>query len=437
MNEQVGGKIRQGSASEGGVTEKVLSFVRATSAAARRVVPGGAWIIGGLLSLLLFAGLVGTLLWASGGHAGVQYATAPVTRGPITRSVTATGTVNPVLTIIVGSYVSGVIQQLYCDYNTQVKQGQICAKIDPRPYQSVVNENKANLAVQKAQLEKDKANLVYLKLTYERNAHLLKTYAASQDAVDNAKSAYDQAQAQIALDEATIDQRQAELDAAQVNLDYTNISSPVDGTVVSRNVTMGQTVAASFQTPTLFLIATDLTKMQVDTNVSESDIGGIKEDDRATFAVDAFPKRTFVGAVTQARQSPQTVQNVVTFDVVVSVDNSDLALKPGMTASTKIIIDQRNDAIRVPDQALRYAPLGLEGAATPEASATLVTSSIEAGRLWVLRDGQPTAVLVVLGLDDDSFTEIVKGDLKVGDQVIVSEQRGSGSGQRAIPLPRF
>ena len=248
MNEQVGGKIRQGSASEGGVTEKVLSFVRATSAAARRVVPGGAWIIGGLLSLLLFAGLVGTLLWASGGHAGVQYATAPVTRGPITRSVTATGTVNPVLTIIVGSYVSGVIQQLYCDYNTQVKQGQICAKIDPRPYQSVVNENKANLAVQKAQLEKDKADLVYLKLTYERNAHLLKTYAASQDAVDNAKSAYDQAQAQIALDEATIDQRQAELDAAQVNLDYTNISSPVDGTVVSRNVTMGQTVAASFQT---------------------------------------------------------------------------------------------------------------------------------------------------------------------------------------------
>ena len=141
--------------------------------------------------------------------------------------------------------------------------------------------------------------------------------------------------------------------------------------------------------------------------------------------------------MTQARQSPQTVQNVVTFDVVVSVDNSDLALKPGMTASTKIIIDQRNDAIRVPDQALRYAPLGLEGAATPEASATLVTSSIEAGRLWVLRDGQPTAVLVVLGLDDDSFTEIVKGDLKVGDQVIVSEQRGSGSGQRAIPLPRF
>ena len=209
MNEQIGGKVRPSSASEGGVTEKALSLLRATSASARHVILGRAWIMGGLLSLLLFAGLVGTLWWASGGHASVQYATAPITRGPVTRTVTATGTVNPVLTIIVGSYVSGVIQQLYCDYNTQVKQGQICAKIDPRPYQSVVNENKANLAVQKAQLEKDKANLVYLKLTYERNAHLLKTYAASQDAVDNAKSAYDQAQAQIQFDEATIDQRQA------------------------------------------------------------------------------------------------------------------------------------------------------------------------------------------------------------------------------------
>ena len=225
-----------------------------------------------------------------------------------------------------------------------------------------------------------------------------------------------------------------------MNLDYTNITSPVDGTVVSRNVTMGQTVAASFQTPTLFLIATDLTKMQVDTNVSESDIGGIKEGDRATFVVDAFPKRTFAGAVTQARQSPQTVQNVVTFDVVVSVDNSDLALKPGMTASTKIIVDQRNDAIRVPDQALRYAPGGLEGGATPEATAPLVTSSIginEAGQLWVLRDGQPKAIWVVLGLDDDSFTEIIKGDLKVGDQVIISDQRRSSSNQPAVPLPRF
>jgi HlyD family secretion protein len=205
--------------------------------------------------------------------------------------VTATGTVNPELTIIVGSYVSGVIQQLYCDYNTQVKAGQVCAKIDPRPYQTIVDQDKANLAVAKAQLEKDKANLTYTKLNYERNRYLAERRAVSQDTADVAKNTYDQAQAQIGLDEATIAQRQAELEAAEVNLGYTNIISPVDGTVVSRNVTMGQTVAASFQTPTLFLIASDLTRMEVDTNVSESDIGGIREGSKASFTVDAFPSR--------------------------------------------------------------------------------------------------------------------------------------------------
>ena len=217
---------------------------------------------------------------------------------------------------------------------------------------------KANLAVAKAQLEKDKASLTYAKANLGRLATLVQTNAVSKDAYDNAKSVYDQALAQITFDEATIQQRQAVLDAAQVNLDYTNIISPVDGTVVSRNVTMGQTVAASFQTPTLFLIATDLTKMQVDANVSESDIGGIKNGNKATFTVDAYPKRVFEGTVTQVRQSPQTVQNVVTYDVVVSVDNSDLALKPGLTAATRIIVDQRSDVLRVPNQALRYVPTG-------------------------------------------------------------------------------
>ena len=225
------------------------------------------------------------------GTAPVHYVTVPTTRGIVARTVTATGTVNPVLTIIVGSYVSGVIQQLYCDYNTQVKAGQVCAKIDPRPYQTIVNQDKAILNVAKAQLEKDKANLAYARLNYGRSRWLAERQSGSQEAADIAKNAHDQAQAQIDLDEATIEQRQAELDAAEVNLGYTDIVSPVDGTVVSRNVTQGQTVAASFQTPTLFLIATDLTKMQVDTSVSESDIGAIKEGNKATFTVDAFPKR--------------------------------------------------------------------------------------------------------------------------------------------------
>jgi HlyD family secretion protein len=176
----------------------------------------------------------------------------------------------------------------------------------------------------------------------------------------------------------------------------------VDGIVVSRNVTMGQTVAASFQTPTLFLIATDLTKMEVDTNVSESDIGGIKQSNTATFTVDAFPKRTFTGTVSQIRQSPQTVQNVVTYDVVVSVDNSDLALMPGMTAASRIIVAQRNDVLRVPNQALRYVPGRLGGA-----------NESGQAQVWVLRDGQPVSIPVVLGLEDDSFTEVSGGNFSL------------------------
>ena len=390
-----------------------------------------------LAILLLLAGGAGAAWWGMRGTASVHYVTAPVGRGAVTRMVTATGTVNPELTIIVGSYVSGVIQQLFCDYNTKVKAGQSCAKIDPRPYQMVVNQDKATLEVAKAQLEKDKANLVYAKLNYERNRWLAERDSVAKDTADLAKNTNDQAQAQIGLDQATIDQRQAELDAANVNLGYTDIVSPVDGTVVSRNVTQGQTVAASFQTPTLFLIASDLAKMEVDTNVSESDIGGIKEGNKASFTVDAFPKRVFEGTVTQVRQSPQTVQNVVTFDVVVSVDNSDFALKPGMTASTRIVFDKRDDVLRAPNQALRYAPNGLASAGTAGPTAPSGSGAqpgaAEAAHVWVLRDGQPVSLPVVVGLDDENFTEIVQGDLHPGDQVILSEEHGSNGSQSGLP----
>jgi len=371
---------------------------------------GKYWLIAGSLSLLAVAAVAATW-WTLDQRSTVRYVTAPIAKGAVTSTVTATGTVNPELTIIVGAAVSGIIQQLYCDYNTRVKKGQVCARIDPRAYQSVVDQNKANLAVAKAQLEKDKANLTYAELALGRAATLLPTHAVSQDAYDSAKSTYDQAVAQITFDEATVQQRHASLDAAQVNLDYTDIVSPVDGTVVSRNVTMGQTVAASFQTPTLFLIATDLAKMQVDANVSESDIGGIKLGNKATFMVDAYAKRTFEGTVSQVRQSPQTVQNVVTYDIVISVSNSDLTLMPGMTAASRIVVDQRVDVIRVPNQALRYVPKGLAGAVKSDQA-----------QIWVLRDGKPVPVPVVAGLDDDNFTEIVSGDVKPGDLVVTAEQ---------------
>jgi HlyD family secretion protein len=389
-------------------------------------------LVGALIAVIVVGAAVAW--WRLPGAAAVRYETVPMTRGAVTRTVNATGTVNPELTIIVGSYVSGVIQALYCDYNSRVKAGQICAKIDPRPYQSVVSQDQANLAVAKAQLEKDRANLAYTKLSYDRNRWLVEHKSVSQDAADLAKNAYDQAQAQLGLDQAAIDQRQAELEASQINLGYTDIVSPVDGTVVSRNVTMGQTVAASFQTPTLFLIATDLTKMQVDTNVSESDIGGIKQGDKVSFTVDAFPKRQFDGTVTQVRQAPQTVQNVVTFDVVASADNRDLVLMPGMTASARIIVDQRNDVLRVPNAALRYLPGGLINPPTP--GTTPPAPAAEGSRVWVLRDSEPVSVPVVPGLDDDAFTEIVSSDLHADDRIIVAEERGNDGGSK-LPLPRF
>jgi HlyD family secretion protein len=371
--------------------------------------------------------------WALQGEAPVQYVTAPVTRGTVARTVSTSGTVNPELTIIVGSYVSGVIREQYCDYNTRVKKGQVCAKIDPRPFQTVVDQAKAELATARAQLTKDRATLAYAKISFERNGGLLKRGIVSQDAFDASKSAYDQAQAQIELDLATIQQREASLATAQVNLDYTNIVSPVDGTVVSRNITIGQTVAASFQTPTLFLIATDLTRMQVDTNVSESDIGQMRQGNRATFTVEAFPSHPFEGTVVQVRQAPQSVQNVVTYDVVINVANKDLLLKPGMTATTRIITAQRDDVLRVPDQALRFSPSALAQTPAPPPATGVAGTAGRQGHVWVLRDGRLRQVAIKTGLDDDTYSEVLEGELSAGEEVVVGVQRASAGREAAGP----
>jgi len=346
----------------------------------------------------------------------MHYVTVAAARGTITRTATATGTVNPVLTIIVGSYDSGVIQSIYCDYNAQVRAGQVCAKIDPRPYQAAFDQYSGQLARDQAILEKDRVDLARYQKLAEQNS------IARQQAEDQFYA--------VNQDEGTVKLDQAYLEAARLNLAYTDIISPVEGVVVSRNVTGGQTVAASFQTPTLFLIATDLKQLEVDTNTSEADMGGIKLEDKATFTVDAFPQRVFQGIVTQRRQSPQTVQNVVTYDVVIGVDNSDLTLVPGMTASTTIIIDQRQDALRVPNQALRYVPGGLASVETRGAG------TAARPQIFVLRDGRPWATLVVTGLSDDNYTEIVSGDVQAGDQVIIAESSGSATNQPSLPQPR-
>ena len=400
------------------------------------------------VALLLVAAVAAAIYWFRSGTATArEYVTQVADSGSVAPTVVASGTVNPVTTVQVGSYVSGVIQTLSCDFNTRVKAGQTCAMIDPRPYQTAVDQAEANVATARAQLAKDRSNLAFAKLILDRDTSLLARSIVSQETVDTAANAYQQAQSQIALDEATIRQHQASLDAARVNLGYTRIVSPVDGTVVSRSVTQGQTVAASFQTPTLFLIATDLTKMQVDTNVSESDIGRIAEGNQARFSVEAFPDRAFVGRVTQVRQAPQTVQNVITYDVVVSVPNPQLLLRPGMTASVHIETQRRDGVLRVPDQALRFTPTGFAEAATAARTAPVRRDARAAAageaHVWVLRNGTgsaPQRVDVLVGLDDDSYAEIVQGDLHAGDQVIVAERSGTTNADSARPAstgPRF
>ena len=367
---------------------------------------------------LIAAGAVacgGGAWWLTHRAAKVSYVTAPVTRGDVTTTITASGSVNPVITVTVGTYVSGTLISLTCDYNTRVRKGQLCAKIDPAPYQIIVDQDLAALVTAKAQLAKDQAGLTYAKLASDRASLLFRQDSGSRDAADAALDAYRQAVAQVALDAAQVDQKAAILRAAQINLNYTNIVSPVDGTVVSRNVTAGQTVAASLQTPTLFLIATDLTKMQVDTNVSESDIAGAREGAAARFTVDAFPKAVFQGRVTQVRQAPVSVQNVITYDAVITVANPDLRLKPGMTATVRIATAEARNVLRVPSQALRFTP-------TAAAQAKGAAGKGRGQRaVWVLRAGKPTRVPVEVGLDDDTYAEIKSGALRRDDQVITAQ----------------
>jgi HlyD family secretion protein len=417
------------------LTRNPAAAVHSRPSAGRRRPGATTWLFAGAALALVGGGI---WFWRSHATPPVSYRTVALDRGTVSRAVTASGAVNPVLTVVVGSYVSGVIQDISCDYNTQVRKGQVCARIDPRPYQLDVDQDQAALDTAKAQLVKDQANLDYLTINAQRYATLLAQDSTSRDTADSARTQREQAAAQVALDKATIAQRMAALHGAQVNLGYTRITSPVNGTVVSRNVTIGQTVAASFQTPTLFLIAQNLTKMQVDANISESDIegeaGGLKVGDAASFTVEAYPNRTFQGVVSQIRQSPQTVQNVVTYDVVVAVDNSGLLLKPGMTATVRIISQQRTNVLRAPNAAVRFIPGGIGGASRGGGQV-----SARPDRVWMLRDGKPAPVRVRTGLSDESYTELTGGEVHAGDRVIIAQTGGPQRrpGASNPPMPRL
>ena len=378
------------------------------------------YIIAALAVIAVGAGTY--LAWARG-HAEPEasYVTDHVTRGPVTAVVTATGTVNPVTTVQVGTYVSGPVIAVDVNFNSPVRKGQRVAKIDPAPFQVKVQSAEANLANARAQVVKSQADLAMKKLTLARTGELRQRDLIAQNDLDTAKSNYDQAVAQIALDQASVQQAQSSLDEARINLNYTDIMSPVDGVVVSRSIDVGQTVAASFQTPTLFQIAQDLTKMQVDASVSESDIGAVREGQRGVFSVDAFPGREFSGAVTQVRNAPVTVQNVVTYDVVIAVDNPDLALKPGMTATVTVINGERDEVPRVPLRALSFAPDGAKPAAvgrTPRAPAQPA--------VWRLTPiGTLERVDIETGLRDDQFAEVTSGALQVGDEIAIALRHGA------------
>ncbi len=401
------------------------------------------------LLLVLAGGLALGAWWAlRDTQPPVTYLTAAIERGSLSRLVIATGTVNPVTTVQVGSYVSGPIKEIFVDFNSLVKQGQRVAQIDPRPFLLKVQQAEANLATARAQVEKDKADLEFKQRSLKRSRELFERNFIARQEVEAAERDYDQALAQFQLDQARVEQQAAALEEAKVNLGYTDITSPVDGVVVERNVNVGQTVAASFQTPVLFLIARDLTKMQVDSNVSESDIGVVSEGQRAFFVVDAYSERKFWGVVTQVRNAPQIIQNVVTYDVVVSVDNPDLVLKPGMTANMSIISAHRDNVLKVPLAALRFRPprmrsTGMRNGQKPRQGQP-ESQPVEAGpeesrrRVWIRTDEQElTPVSVQIGISDDSFAELFNGSLKEGDLVVTGVRTLSNEGPTQTTLPGF
>jgi HlyD family secretion protein len=355
---------------------------------------------------------------------GANYQTAAITRGPITQAVTATGTLNPVVNVQVGSQVSGNIAKLFVDFNSQVKAGQVVAQIDPALFQATVTQAEGDLASAQAALELAKVNAI-------RTQELFSRKTSSQADLD-------QAMANLHQGEANVKIKQGALDKARADLEHCTITSPIDGVVISRSVDVGQTVAASLQAPVIFAIANDLTKMQIDANVAEADVGVVKIDQNVDFTVDAFPMETFHGKVVQVRNAPITVQNVVTYDTVIGVSNPELKLKPGMTANVSIIVAHKADALQIKNAALRYRPPD----ATPVETRKTVTSrgggptarrgGAQQGAqrtVYVLPSGasRPEPRQIKTGISDGIVTEVVEG-LNEGDRVVTAELGSTTAG---------
>lgn len=435
-----------------------------------------------ILLLLLIGAVVGGYRYFSRRQDGPEYLTVKVERGEIRATVNATGTVNPIISVQVGSQVSGIVSEMYVDYNSVVKKGQLLAKIDPAIFKAQMDQAEANLRQAEAGLRTSNANVETLKANQQkakvdameklrrltRLRELFKSDLIPKDDVEAAEAAYDvslaeqravaaqrvAAEQKLAEDQARIKQTQAALALAKVNLDHTVITSPEDGTVIQRRVDVGQTVAASLSAPTLFEIARDLTKLEVDTNIDEADVGRVREGMSATFTVDAYRDKVFPGTVEQVRLGATIIQNVVTYNAVLHVDNEDLLLKPSMTANVKILADRRDNVLKIPNAALRFRPevgrlelqslleqqLGSRPDIPDLIESTLSTGSKGPGKsrarvVWVLTpENQLKPSVVKLGLTDNVVSEVTEGDLHEGDKLVTAVEMNApakGAGARS------
>jgi HlyD family secretion protein len=375
-----------------------------------------------LLALIL----AGAWWWSSGSAPDKaqadRYKTEPAERGTLTRYVSANGTLNPVILVKVGTQVSGTVKAINADFNQKVKAGQILAELDPALLKAALAQSTANLVNARAQQVLAKANEARIRNLASQD------YASKQE-LDQAVAAREQADAQVKL-------ASAQVSRDQTNLNFSVIRSPVSGTVIDRQVDVGQTVAASFQTPTLFKIGQDLTRMQIDTTVAEADIGSVKVGQDVNFRVDAYPEKDFTGKVRQIRLNAATLQNVVTYDVVVDVANPDLTLLPGMTANARIEVESKPDVLMVPAAALRFRPA--ENAAGAESARPAGKKKGGGAAVYKLTAGKLVRVSVKPGISDQQNTEILQGDIKEGDELVVADNQASGkNSQGGAPRGRL
>ena len=353
-----------------------------------------------------------------------SYITHKLAKGDIVEKITASGTINPISTINIGTQVSGTISEIYVDYNSKVTKNQLLAQIDPALFEATVGQRRAALSVAKAEVQVAENEVDYAKKNLDRIKKLnASRYSADKD-LDLAEKEYNNAVAQLALKKAQVEQNQAALDSAETELRYTKIISPVDGIVVSKEVEVGQTVAASFQTPTLFNVAEDLTKMQIEASVVEADIAKVHNGQEVEFSVDSFPDEVFIGKVTQVRNEAINTSNVVTYEVIIEVDNKDLKLKPGMTANVEIITANKKGVFLVPNKALRFYITDENGD----------TQRYKDKGIWVLDGKKPERIVIKTGVADDDFTEINADDLTEGMKVILEENSAEAEAKREMRM---